>query len=96
MSEQTRIQVSLDKDLKDQAESYIKMMGLNRTTVISALYQAIITQRKLPFNPQVSQHQITLQEADQAMKQAVKSGSIKRKKLAPNQVKELMLNDEEW
>ena len=91
-----RLQVSMNKQLADKGEEYIKAMGLNRNTVFSMLYQAIVNQGKLPFTPQVSERELAIQHTTEMLRQAIDDGQLKEYDMTDEEMKEMWNDDEEW
>ena len=49
MSETTNLSIRMDKDLKEQAESFFGELGLNMTTAVNIFVRQALRQRKIPF-----------------------------------------------
>jgi len=51
----TTLNIKIDKSVKDRAAQLLESMGLDHTTAIDMYYRQIITERRLPFQPSVTQ-----------------------------------------
>jgi len=49
MKKEGRVNLVIDKLIKEKAESILKNMGLSPATAIEIFYRQIIFQRKMPF-----------------------------------------------
>lgn len=49
MKKDGRINITIDKPVKDEAEIILKSMGLSPAMAIEIFYRQIIFQRKMPF-----------------------------------------------
>ena len=49
------INVKIDADIKELATQLLERMGMDQTTAINIFYRQIISERRLPFQPVVSQ-----------------------------------------
>jgi len=49
MSESTNLNIRIDKDLKDQAETFFSELGMNMTTAINIFVRQSLRQGKIPF-----------------------------------------------
>lgn len=57
MATKDRLQVSMDKELKERVSRKLAMMGLNTSTVVQALFIQIDAQDKVPFDFSLSEKQ---------------------------------------
>jgi DNA-damage-inducible protein J len=82
--EKGRIQVGIDKELKENAEQILEELGLNATTAITILYKQVVSRGEFPMEIKLSEEE----------KQA-----IKLRQLAQNMPVQLLDTDEklnEW
>ena len=49
MEKQGRVNIRIDRTVKEEAESILKEMGLSPAVAIDIFYRQIIFQRKMPF-----------------------------------------------
>jgi addiction module RelB/DinJ family antitoxin len=52
-----RLQISIDKALKDRVSHKLSLMGLNVSTIVNALFIQIDNLNKVPFDFSLSEHQ---------------------------------------
>lgn len=89
----TKIQVSLDKDVVEQAERKLRCYGLSRTTALNVFYHAIASSNTFPITPQLSEREIALQELDSAFaKTNIPTKRFKNKEEA----RKFVLDDANW
>lgn len=91
-----RIQLSVDPQVLNEGDRYLKSMGLTRSTVFSLLYKAIIQDGKLPFTPKASKRDIELEKLGDALQGAIDDGMTKKSNMTNEEVKRMIMNDEEW
>lgn len=73
MSTTSKVQANVDRDLKNNAETIIKEVGLTPTAIINGLYRKIVATGKIPFDFSLTQDQM----ADFELKNAVKKLPVK-------------------
>jgi len=49
MAETTNLSISIDRDLKDEAENIFGELGMNLTTAITVFVRQAVRQKKIPF-----------------------------------------------
>ena len=54
MAETTNLNIRIDKDLKERAESFFGELGLNMTTAINIFVRQALRQGKIPFEISVT------------------------------------------
>ncbi|EOD7438571.1 type II toxin-antitoxin system RelB/DinJ family antitoxin [Enterococcus faecium] len=52
--EKSRVQVGIDKDLKENAEMILDELGLNPTTAITILYKQVVARGEFPVDIKLS------------------------------------------
>ncbi|OTN91531.1 hypothetical protein A5809_000896 [Enterococcus faecium] len=52
--EKGRIQVEVDKELKENAEQILEELGLNATTAITILYKQVVSRGEFPVEIKLS------------------------------------------
>lgn len=55
--EKSRIQVGIDKDLKENAEMILEELGLNPTTAITILYKQVVARGEFPVEIKLSEEE---------------------------------------
>lgn len=68
--EKGRIQVGIDKELKENAEQILEELGLNATTAITILYKQVVSRGEFPMEIKLSEeekHAIKLRQLAQNM-----------------------------
>ncbi|HGF7960123.1 TPA: type II toxin-antitoxin system RelB/DinJ family antitoxin [Enterococcus faecium] len=53
--EKGRIQVGIDKELKENAEQILEELGLNATTAITILYKQVVSRGEFPMEIKLSE-----------------------------------------
>lgn len=52
-----RIQVGIDKELKENAEQILEELGLNATTAITILYKQVVSRGEFPMEIKLSEEE---------------------------------------
>ncbi|EPI5828683.1 type II toxin-antitoxin system RelB/DinJ family antitoxin [Enterococcus hirae] len=55
--EKGRIQVGIDKELKENAEQILEELGLNATTAITILYKQVVSRGEFPMEIKLSEEE---------------------------------------
>ena len=55
--EKGRIQVGIDKELKENAEQILEELGLNATTAITILYKQVVSRGEFPMEIELSEEE---------------------------------------
>lgn len=55
--EKKRIQVNIDKDLAEEAESVFNELGLNQTSALTAFYKKVVAEGGIPFELKLTEEQ---------------------------------------
>lgn len=55
--EKSRIQVGMDKELKENAEMILEELGLNPTTAITILYKQVVARGEFPVEIKLSEEE---------------------------------------
>ena len=55
--EKGRIQVGIDKELKENAEQILEELGLNATTAITILYNQVVSRGEFPMEIKLSEEE---------------------------------------
>ena len=55
--EKGRIQVGIDKELKENAEQILEELGLNATTAITILYKRVVSRGEFPMEIKLSEEE---------------------------------------
>ena len=55
--EKGRIQVGIDKELKETAEQILEELGLNATTAITILYKQVVSRGEFPMEIKLSEEE---------------------------------------
>ncbi|EGP5496679.1 type II toxin-antitoxin system antitoxin, RelB/DinJ family [Enterococcus faecium] len=55
--EKGRIQVGIDKELKENAELILEELGLNATTAITILYKQVVSRGEFPMEIKLSEEE---------------------------------------
>ena len=85
----TKIQVSLDSELVQNAERKLAQYGMTRSSALSVFYHAIANSDQFPFTPKLSEREIAMQELDDAFANAnIPTKSFKNKKEAMEYLKD--------
>lgn len=71
-TEKKRIQVQVDKELFDEAESIFNELGLNSTTAITVFYKRVVAQGGIPFSLELTKRE----KADLAVYNASKKAPV--------------------
>lgn len=58
MSETARINVRVNKELKNEAEKIFKQMGMSMTTAVSIFLAQCVREKRLPFQPGATQAEV--------------------------------------
>ena len=56
-TEKSRIQVGIDKELKENAEMILEELGLNATTAITILYKQVVARGEFPVDIKLSEEE---------------------------------------
>ncbi len=56
-TEKSRIQVGIDKELKENAEMILEEWGLNATTAITILYKQVVARGEFPVDIKLSEEE---------------------------------------
>ncbi len=56
-TEKSRIQVGIDKNLKENAEMILEELGLNPTTAITILYKQVVARGEFPVEIKLSEEE---------------------------------------
>ena len=59
-TEKSRIQVGIDKNLKENAEMILEELGLNPTTAITILYKQVVARGEFPVEIKLSEESLTV------------------------------------
>ncbi|OTN90608.1 type II toxin-antitoxin system RelB/DinJ family antitoxin [Enterococcus faecium] len=57
IKEKGRIQVGIDKELKENAEQILEELGLNATTAITILYKQVVSRGEFPMEIKLSEEE---------------------------------------
>ena len=55
--EKGRIQVGIDKELKENAEQILEELGLNATTAITIIYKKVVSRGEFPMEIKLSEEE---------------------------------------
>jgi len=72
------VNVKIDASVKEQAVRLLELMGIDQTTAIDMFYRQIIVERKLPFQPMVTQ------SASDQVRELINKNKIPRKTINTN------------
>jgi len=74
--EKKKIQINMDKDLAEQAETVFNDIGLNQTSALTAFYKKVVAEGGLPFDL----HQTPEQKANLDLRESIKGLPVKQLK----------------
>ena len=55
MSQQINVNIRMDKDIKEQADTLFKALGFNLTTAINTFVKQALREQAMPFQPRLKQ-----------------------------------------
>ncbi|WP_119316985.1 type II toxin-antitoxin system RelB/DinJ family antitoxin [Companilactobacillus formosensis] len=55
--EKKKLNVNIDRNLADEAQSVLDDLGLNQTTAITMYYKQIVAKGKIPFSVELTERQ---------------------------------------
>ncbi|WP_125583514.1 type II toxin-antitoxin system RelB/DinJ family antitoxin [Levilactobacillus cerevisiae] len=71
-----KIQINIDKDLAEQAETVFNDIGLNQTSALTAFYKKVVAEGGLPFDL----HQTPEQKANLGLRESIKKLPVEQLK----------------